>query len=217
MDALAHSSPIPSIARSSAFGRPPAAAAFPLEGAAPQRLDERLLQSVAAGDKAAMQVLYQRYSVRTYRFVLRLVGNASMAEDVVGEVFLNVWRDAASYQARSSVATWLLAIARNKAISALRRREPQLNERFAETVADTRDDPETQLDQKDRYQIIQSCLSKLSRDHREVIDLAYYHGKSVGEVAQIVGIPEGTVKTRMFHARKHMSKLLIAAGVNGVY
>jgi RNA polymerase sigma-70 factor (ECF subfamily) len=87
-----------------------------------QRLDETLLESIAAGDRFAMQVLFQRHNVRIYRFVLRLTGNAAAAEEIVSEVFLEVWRQAATFQAKCQATTWLLTIARHKAISALRRR-----------------------------------------------------------------------------------------------
>jgi RNA polymerase sigma-70 factor, ECF subfamily len=197
-------------------GQPTGEGASAVKVTAPSRLDELLLQSIAAGDKCAMRVLFQRHNVRIYRFVLRLVGNASLAEDIVSEVFLVVWRGASRFKAESQVTTWLLAIARHKAISALRRRaEAQLDDHTAAAIVDPRDDPETRMDKQDRSEIIQKCLARLSPSHREIIDLVYYHGKLVKDVAQIVGVPEGTVKTRMFHARKHLSKMLMAAGIHG--
>jgi RNA polymerase sigma-70 factor (ECF subfamily) len=181
-----------------------------------QRLDESLVDSIAAGDKFAMQVLFQRHNVRVYRFVLRLIGNASLAEEIVSEVFLNVWRRAGTFEAKCQVTTWLLAIARHKAISVLRRRsEAQLDDDLAATIADPGDDAETVLDREDRSKIIRRCLTQLSPSHREIIDLVYYHEKSVEEVAQIVGAPKSTVKTRMFYARSHMANLLAAAGIRG--
>ena len=84
--------------------------------------DAALITAVAAGDRCAMQVLYTRHSVRVFRFILRMINNPSLAEDLVSEVFLDVWRNARSFKAKSQVSTWLLAIARNKAFSALRRR-----------------------------------------------------------------------------------------------
>ena len=180
-----------------------------------QRLDENLLESIAAGDKLAMQVLFQRHNVRIYRFVLRLIGNASVAEEIVSEVFLNVWRQAGTFEAKCQVTTWLLTIARHKAISVLRRRpEAQLDDGMAAMVADPSDDAETVLDREDRGKVIRKCLTRLSPLHREIIDLVYYHEKSVDEVAQIVGAPKSTVKTRMFYARGHMAKLLAAAGIH---
>ena len=84
---------------------------------------------------------------------------------------------------------------------------------MAATIEDTADDPETVVGTKDRNTIVQKCLTKLSPAHREVIDLVYYHEKSVDEVAQIVGVPAATVKTRMFYARKHLAELLGAFGI----
>jgi RNA polymerase sigma-70 factor (ECF subfamily) len=180
------------------------------------RLDATLLESIAAGDKLAMQVLFQRHNVRIYRFVLRLTGNESLAEEIVSEVFLNVWRQAGTFEAKCQVTTWLLAIARHKALSALRRRsETQLDDVMAATVADPSDNAETVLDREDRGKIIRKCLTRLSPSHREIIDLVYYHEKSVDEAARIVGVPKNTVKTRMFYARNHLAKLLRGAGVDG--
>jgi RNA polymerase sigma-70 factor (ECF subfamily) len=162
-----------------------------------------------------MQVLYARHHVRVYRFILRLVGNATTAEDLISEVFLDVWRQAGKFEARSAASTWLIAIARFKSLSVLRRKpEEELDEETAEAIEDLADDPETTVQKKDKGEILRKCLSALSPDHREIIDLVYYHEKSVEEVAEMVGIPEATVKTRMFYARKKLSELLKAAGVD---
>jgi RNA polymerase sigma-70 factor, ECF subfamily len=177
--------------------------------------DEALIARIAAGDRDAMQALYCRHQVRVYRFVLRLVRNHTAAEDVISDVFLDVWRQAGSFEGRSAVSTWLLAIARFKALSVLRRKpEEELTEHCAAAVPDAMDDPEVAVAKKDTGAILRQCLKALSREHREVIDLVYYHEKSVEEVARIVGIPEATVKTRMFYARKKLSGLLKAAGVD---
>jgi RNA polymerase sigma-70 factor, ECF subfamily len=112
------------------------------------------------------------------------------------------------------VSTWMLAIARFKALSALRRRPDQeLDEETAGAIEDPSDDPGIVLEKKDKSGTIRKCLAGLSADHREIIDLVYYHEKSVEEVAVIVGIPENTVKTRMFYARKKLAELLKAAGI----
>ena len=177
--------------------------------------DEALIGRIATGDKVAMQVLFARHHVRVYRFVLRLVRDQTLAEDLISEVFLDVWRQAGKFEARSAVSTWLLAIARYKALSALRRRpDEELDEEAAAAIEDPGDDPETALAKKDKGEILRKCLTALSPEHREIIDLVYYHEKSVEEVAEIVGIPENTVKTRMFYARKRLSELLKAAGVD---
>src|SRR5215813_2090166 len=160
-----------------------------------------------------MHVLYVRHSVRVYRFVLRLTNDSSLAEDIVNEVFIDVWRRANGFKGKSQVSTWLLAIARNKALSAMRARvDEQLDDEMATAIADPADDAETTVNERDRSAIVQQCLSQLSALHREVLDLVYYHEKSVDEVAEIVGAPANTVKTRMFYARKRMQALLEAAG-----
>ena len=162
-----------------------------------------------------MQVLFARHQVKVYRFVLRLVGNPSTAEDLISEVFLDVWRQAGRFEGRSQVSTWLLAIARFKALSVLRRKpEQELDEEMAEAIEDTSDTPDVTLEKKQKADVIRQCLSGLSTDHREIIDLVYYHEKSVEEAAEIIGIPEATVKTRMFYARKKLSELLKAAGLD---
>ena len=84
---------------------------------------------------------------------------------------------------------------------------------MAASIEDTSDDPETTLEKKDKSALLRKCLAGLSAEHGEVIDLVYYHEKSVEEVAEIVGVPAGTVKTRMFHARKKLAECLTAAGI----
>ncbi len=176
--------------------------------------DEILIGRIAGGDRLAMQALYARHHVKVFRFVLRLVRNEASARDLISEVFLDVWRQAARFEGRSAVSTWILAIARFKALSSVRRRkEAQLDEEEAEAIEDDADTPEVALQKKDTGEVLRQCLAKLSPDHREIIDLVYYHEKSVEEVAEIVDIPENTVKTRMFYARKKLAELLKQAGV----
>ncbi|MGE0565310.1 MAG: sigma-70 family RNA polymerase sigma factor [Pseudolabrys sp.] len=177
--------------------------------------DEVLIGRIAKGDRLAMQVLFARHHVRVYRFVLRLVRNEATAEDLISEVFLDVWRQAGKFEGRSQVSTWLLSIARFKALSALRKKTDQeLDDETAEAVVDTADDPEVSLAKKDKSEVLRQCLTKLSAEHREIIDLVYYHEKSVEEVAAIVGIPEATVKTRMFYARKKLAEVLKENGID---
>jgi RNA polymerase sigma-70 factor, ECF subfamily len=179
--------------------------------------DEALIGLIADGDKRAMQVLYARHNVRVYRFIVRLTGNQTLAEDLVSEVFLDVWWQAEGFESKSQVSTWLLAIARYKALSALRRRtDEHLDDHMAETIEDTSDDPETMVNTKDRNSILQKCLTQLSLAHHEVIDLVYYHEKSVEEVAKIVGVSAATVKSRMFYARNKMADLLEQSGVSAL-
>jgi RNA polymerase sigma-70 factor, ECF subfamily len=129
------------------------------------------------------------------------------AEDLLSEVFLDVWRQADRFEGRSSVSTWLLSIARFKALSARRRRtDAQLDEKIETTVADPTSNPEAALQEKNRGELLRQALTRLSPEHREIIDLVYYHEKSLDECAQILGIPAATVKTRMFYARKKLAE-----------
>jgi len=180
------------------------------QAAAPETSsDEMLIRRIAGGDQLAMRTLFGRHRVALYRWLRRLVGDDAVAEDLLSDVFLDVWRHAAAFEARSSVSTWLLAIARYKALSARRRRiDAELDARIVSTIADPADDPEAALQKKNRSELLRDSLADLSPEHGEVIDLVYYHGKSVKEVADIVGVAEATVKTRMFYARKKLAKLV---------
>jgi RNA polymerase sigma-70 factor (ECF subfamily) len=172
--------------------------------------DNILIARIASGDRLAMQTLFARHRVSVYRWVVRIVRDEALAEDLLSEVFLDVWRQAAKFESRASVSTWLLAIARYKALSAQRRRaDVDLDEEVVATIADPADDPERVLQKKDQGELIRRALAKLSPEHSEIIDLVYYHGKSVKEVAEVVDIPEATVKTRMFYARKKLADMVI--------
>ena len=177
--------------------------------------DEALIEKVASGNRLAMQVLFARHHARIYRFVLRLIGDKALAEDVTSEVFLSAWRHAQRFEGRSAVTTWLLAIARYKALGELRRRSEPISQEENVEITDPADNPEAAFEIKHRGELLRKCLTRLSREHREIIDLVYYHEKSVQEVAEIVGIPGNTVKTRMFYARRKLSELLAAEDVVG--
>src|SRR5271168_5587597 len=144
--------------------------------------DELLIGRIARGDRLAMQVLFARHHVRIYRFVLRLLHDEMAAEDVIGEVFLDVWRQANRFENRSAVSTWLIAIARFKALSLLRkRREDGLDDEMAEAIEELSDDPEIAVQKQNKGEKLRKCLTALSPEHREIIDLVYYHEKSVQE------------------------------------
>ena len=171
--------------------------------------DATLIKAIASGNRSAMRTLYLRHNARVFRFISRLVADRGLAEDLVSDVFVEIWSKAASYEGRSQVSTWLLAIARFKALSALARRREVLGQEPAmELVEDTADTPEETVLKEDRTAQLRRCLAQMSREHREVIDLVYYHDKSVEEVAEIIRAPKNTVKTRMFYARKRLAQLL---------
>jgi RNA polymerase sigma-70 factor (ECF subfamily) len=177
-------------------------------------LDTQLLARIATGNRLAMRVLYARYNQRVFRFALRLLQSESLAEDVVSEVFFDVWRKAATFEGRAQVSTWLLGITRNKALDARKLRPTDgWDQEAAEAVEDPAANPEVEYQKKDTRAVMRKCLAQLSPTHREIIDLVYYHGKSIDEVARITGAGQATVKTRMFYARKHLADLLGAYGI----
>jgi RNA polymerase sigma-70 factor, ECF subfamily len=176
--------------------------------------DESLMALIAQGDRRAIGLLFDRYQLVVYRFVLRLAANHATAEDIVSDVFLDLWRHAARFEGRARLSTWILAIARNKTISALRGRIDQpLEDAMAQAIPDRAVTAEESLATAERNVVLRQCLEQLSPAHREIIDLVYYHAKSIDEVSTIVGVPAGTVKTRMFYARRQLAELLKAAGI----
>jgi RNA polymerase sigma-70 factor, ECF subfamily len=180
--------------------------------------DRSLVDLIAEGDRRAFETLYLRHRSPVFRYLIRLIGNDPAAEEIVNDVFLEVWRNAHRFEAKSQVATWLLAIARYKALSALRRRsEAQIDEDAVAAIADPADDAETTADWQSRSAILKKCLTQLPAAQREVIDLVYYQDKSVEEVAKFVGVAANTVKTRMFYARNRMAGLLNEAGLHGAF
>ena len=176
--------------------------------------DQVLIGLVAQGDKHAMQVLFARHNVKVFRFLVRLVGNEATAEDLVNEVFIDASRHADRFEARSQLATWLLAIARHKALSALRQRSTDsLDEDVISFIEDSGRQSGSWDAEEGLQRVLRECLSQLSPAHREIIDLVYYHDRTIDDVAEIIGVPQNTVKTRMFYARKRIAEMMAARGV----
>ncbi|MFZ1108283.1 MAG: sigma-70 family RNA polymerase sigma factor [Rhodomicrobium sp.] len=171
--------------------------------------DLEALKQVANGDKKGLETLYTRYSNRTFKFLLRLTTNRTAAEDLTHDVFLEVWKSAKRFEARSTVATWIFSIARYKAYDQ-GRRQKTLTEHDLPTPPEPT--PESMAMQASSSDYMRACLSALSLEHREIIDLVYYHDMSVKEASEILDIPEATVKTRMFYARRKLKEMLLAEG-----
>jgi RNA polymerase sigma-70 factor (ECF subfamily) len=175
--------------------------------------DEMLLKGVAEGDKAAMHIMFARHRARVFRFIQRMVSNPTIADDLVSQVFLDVWRSANRFESRSRVSTWLLSIARLKAISFLRQRTHEnIDKGDVLGIADAGDTPEVALDRKETHGILYACVSNLSPAHREIINLFYYREKSIAEVSEIIGIPHATARSRLFYARKQLAGSLVSVG-----
>jgi RNA polymerase sigma-70 factor (ECF subfamily) len=185
-------------------------------GTAMQAADDRqLIERIASQDQTALRVLFARHQVRVFRFIVRMTRNEAVAEELTNEVFLEVWRHARNYEGRASALTWVLSIAHNRTVSTLRkRRDEALDEDAASEIEDPDDDPEVTAQKTDKSAVMRRCMEQLTADHLEIIDLVYYQEMSISEASAIIGIPENTVKTRMFYARKRLSELLKAAGVD---
>lgn len=183
-----------------------------LQVATSSRSDDALLQRISEGDQLAMRTLFLRHRDQAFRFILRLTRDEALAEDILIDSFYEVWRCASRFEGRSTFSTWLLAIARNKTLTALGRQDTvELDDGLASTLPDSTDDPESALLEKDMGETLRRCLASLSPKHTEIIDLVYYHEKTVAEVAVILRLPAATVKTRMFYARRKLAQLVCAA------
>jgi RNA polymerase sigma-70 factor, ECF subfamily len=180
--------------------------------------DDVLVNRIARGEQAALRALMARHQVRISRFVRRFVSDRSLVEDLVCDTFFAAWQQAPHFENRSSVATWLMAIARYKALSARERQtlptEP-LDEVLATTIVETGLQPDAVVERDDWARFLRQCLGTLPAEQAQLIELVYYRDKSIKEVALSMGIPENTVKSRMFLARKKLAAMLNAAEVAG--
>ena len=177
-------------------------------------IDRALVRAIARGSTSAMRTLFMRHQTRVYRFIKRMVRDHAEAEDLTSDVFLAVWRRADRFEGRSRVSTWLFGIARHKALTALQAAPPTLrDDKIMLTVRDPAPGPEGELHATERIAALRRALTALSHEHRQIIDLVYYRGKSIKEIGDMLGIGPSTVKTRMFYARKRLAALMTAAGV----
>jgi RNA polymerase sigma-70 factor, ECF subfamily len=175
--------------------------------------DAVLLRRIACADQNAMRVLFSNHRIAIYRFALRFLHDRALAEDVTSEVFLEVWRNASRFEGRSTVLTWILAIARHKALSA-RRFEPVEIENKVESNAEVPEELDAALLERDRACVLRRCIGKLSDEHREIIDLVYYQDQPLTSIASTLGIPHNTAKTRVFYARKRLADELKTEGMD---
>jgi RNA polymerase sigma-70 factor, ECF subfamily len=163
-----------------------------------------------------MQALFSRHHIAVYRFVLQRLRDKALAEDVTSEVFLEVWRHAAEFEGRSTVVTWILALARRKILAARTNPRSVQSDSNLANDHDRADDPDAPLQARDRSTVLRRCIRRLSTEHREMIDLVYCQAQSMESVAAILGIPHDSAKTRMFSARKRLADELKKSGVDWV-
>ncbi|MEW6210638.1 MAG: sigma-70 family RNA polymerase sigma factor [Acidobacteriota bacterium] len=177
----------------------------------------RLIERIAVGDRDAFHHLYADYERRLLVYLVRMTGSRQDAEDLMVEVMMTVWQDAVKFKKKSRLSTWIFGIAHNKAMNALRKKGHKTFIDIEEAVPLTSSDPDPHLKQIERenQEKVKTALDQLSVEHREVIELTFYHEKSCAEIAAITRCPEGTVKTRMFYARQRLRQILARMGVEG--
>lgn len=160
--------------------------------------DRELLKQVAHGDDEAFRHLFDRFADRVCRYAYTVLRNRHLAEEVAQETMIAVWNGAAKYAGRSRVSTWIFGIARNQAYSLIRK---EARTEQVPPPALIEPDPAPQIVQREH---VMKALDRLPHDQREVVFLTFYEGLSYKEIAAIQGIPEGTVKSRMFHAKRKL-------------
>lgn len=170
--------------------------------------EAQLIELVARGDLRAFEDLYRIYHPRLNRFLLSITRRPQLVEEVLSDTLLVVWRRSEDFNGRSKVSTWIFAIAYRRALSALRRLDEPPEDPGAEGRESPDAGPEQQLGQSQVKEALLKAIGELSPDHRTVVDLAYFHEINYREIAEIMDCPVDTVKTRMFHARRHLKAKL---------
>jgi RNA polymerase sigma factor (sigma-70 family) len=174
--------------------------------------DADLIARIARGERSALEALYARHQAALFAYLLHFAPDRGTAEELLQDTLVAAWKNARSFAGRSSVGAWLFGIARRRAYKRLRRREPvYLALDAAETVADTAPEPEAALlASVDRAELA-AALGRLAAMHQEVLLLAFVHQLSYAEIAEVLDMPLGTVKSRLNHAKRALRALLRAA------
>jgi RNA polymerase sigma-70 factor (ECF subfamily) len=172
------------------------------------REDARLIVRIAEGDRRAFEDLYRRYHLRLTRFIMNLIHRPHIAEEVLNDTLMVVWKRAGAYDGASKVSTWIFAIAYRRTLSAMRGHREPMEDPAVDTRACPADDPEQRLGKNQTRQLLIEAMRALSPDHRTVVDLTYFHELGYREIAEIMSCPVDTVKTRMYHARRHLKRVL---------
>ncbi len=175
--------------------------------------EAHLLRGVAAGDEGAFNELYRLYSAPIYTYLLHLIHEPAEAEDLLQEVFVAAWKQAAYFRGQAKVKTWLLQIAHNQAVSWLRRNSCEQVTLDGLPEETTAANPLDQVAELWRAGQLRSALDQLSVKHRAVVELAFVHGLSHSEISQIIDRPLGTVKSRMSYALHYLAEMLREMGL----
>ncbi|MBY5933556.1 sigma-70 family RNA polymerase sigma factor [Tateyamaria omphalii] len=175
--------------------------------------DAALLARIGQGDMSAMKTLYEYHADAVARFVRPRVRDAAEADDIVHDTMLSVWRGAAGFQGRSSVRSWILTLARNKTVDHIRKQARVTLSEADDARVDDAPNPEAVMGAAQDAARLRACLDKLPDRQRAAIHLAFYEEMSCAEVAVVENVPEGTVKSRIYHAKKLLMRCLSRGGL----
>jgi RNA polymerase sigma-70 factor (ECF subfamily) len=170
--------------------------------------DVQLLERIAARDLAAFEQLYRHYEPRLSRFLINIVNRPQVVEEVLDDTMMAVWNTAANFRGASKVSTWIFAIAYRQAVKARSRWDEPLPDLQDNDQASPDALPDEQLQKGRTHEALVEAMDKLSSDQRAVVDLTYFHGMGYREIAEIMRCPVDTVKTRMFHARRKLKRVI---------
>jgi len=175
---------------------------------------EDLLRDIAGGKESAMQAFYQQYSDTVYRFAMKTVRNPVDAAEILNEVMLAVWQKPDGFKGKSKISTWLYGITHNKAVDAIRRkaRHDGSEEFNPDLHGEDADAEGCELfrvqDGIENSGYVRQCLDRLTDAHRQVVYLTFFEELSYPEISEVLGIPAGTIKTRMMHAKKNLLRCI---------
>lgn len=170
--------------------------------------DVELVRRIAAKEDQALRELYAVYGQRMYAYALRLTQDPAQAEDVVQDALVAAWRSADRFRGEGRVVAWLLGIVHHTAMKAMRHSLQPISEAMEEALAASEPLPEEQVQVGEQAQWVRQGLQSLSPDHRAVLELVFYQGLSLNEVAKVCNCPVGTVKSRLSYARRHLRGVL---------
>ncbi|GAB4271191.1 MAG: sigma-70 family RNA polymerase sigma factor [Pararhodobacter sp.] len=161
-----------------------------------------LVQRIAGGDKQALAALYRAFEKPVYKFIVSRLNDPHEAADILHDVFMDIWRVAASFEGRSQVRTWIFGIAYRKVIDLHRRRGRVTVTDDVPETGDPAEAADAGYAAKQEAEHLAYCIGRLSDDHRSAISLAFYEDMTCAQIAEVAGVPEGTIKSRLHHAKK---------------
>ncbi len=170
--------------------------------------DLHLLAKIREGDRSAFEQLYRLYHPRLTRFLQSLIRRPTLVEEVLNDTLMVVWNRPDSFHGASKLSTWIYAIAYRKAMKGLRQQDEAIEDKDSDNRVSLEAGPEDTSGRTRVHQLLMKAMGELTAAHRAVVDLTYFHELGYREIADILECPVDTVKTRMFHARRHLRKHL---------